>query len=72
MEIQQRRWFKRNGRTHKTPRLYEQRAETSNEPIPNAKIGRTLASAVQDKELVFHQDGLGDDGTYTTGPRNSK
>ena len=39
MEIQQRRWFKRNGRTHKTPRLYEQRAEASNLPIPNPKIG---------------------------------
>ena len=35
------------------------------------QVGRTLAPAIEDEQLMSDQHGLGDNGTESTGPRQS-
>jgi len=72
MEIQQRRRFKCDGRTHETLGLYQQRTEAGNHTIPNLQVGCASPRATQDQKLMFDQNGLGDDRAYAARPGDSK
>jgi hypothetical protein len=72
MEIQHGRRLKCDGRTHKTLGLYQQRTEADNHTIPNLQVACASPRATQDQELMFDQNGLGDDRAYATRPGDSK
>ena len=44
-----------------------QRPETEQETVQCREIGRTLSSAVNDQELLFHEQAGGDNGFDTAG-----
>jgi hypothetical protein len=59
VEIQQSRRPPNDGSTQKARRSNEKRAQTGNNAIGRAQVGRTLAAAIQDQKLMPHQHGFG-------------
>jgi hypothetical protein len=59
VEIQQNGRFHHNGRMQDAGRSHEQGAQTSDDPIPSAQVGRPLASAIPDQQLMPDQHGFG-------------
>jgi hypothetical protein len=47
--------------------LNPERAESGNKPIPDAEIGRSPTRTVHDQQLMFGQNGFGDDSPQTSG-----
>jgi hypothetical protein len=58
-----------DGGTKYTCRAHEQRAQAGDDPIRGTQIGRTLAPAIEDEQLMTDQHGFGDNGTESTRPR---
>jgi hypothetical protein len=46
-------------------------AQAGDDPIRGTQVGRTLAPTIQDEQLMPDQHGFGDNGTESTGPRQS-
>jgi hypothetical protein len=46
-------------------------APAGDDPIRGTQVGRTLAPAIEDDQLMPDQHGLGDNGTESTRPRQS-
>jgi hypothetical protein len=57
MEMQQSRRLQNDGRTENT-RPNEKRAQTGDESICSAQVGRPLAAAIQDQQLMPEQRGF--------------
>ena len=49
----------------------ELRAQAGDDPIRGTQVGRTLAPAIEDEQLMPDQHGFGDNGTESTRPRQS-
>ena len=60
-----------DGRTDQSGRLYKQRAAAGDEAIRETEIGRALAGAIEDQELMWDEEGLGNYGTDAARPRQS-
>ena len=46
---------------------HQQGAQTNDDAIRGPKIGSTLPTAIQNHDLLSHQNGFGNNGTETTG-----
>ena len=71
MKAQESRRLQNKGRTDQPGRLNEQRAPTGDEAIREEEIGGALAGAMEDQELMFDEEGLGNYGTDAARPRQS-
>jgi hypothetical protein len=71
VEMQQSGRLHNDGGTKDTCRAHEQRAQAGDDPIRGTQAGRTLAPAIEDEQLMADQHGFGDNGTESTGPRQS-
>src|SRR4029453_15856603 len=69
--LQQSGRLQNDGGTNDTCRAQEQGAHAGDDPIRGTQVGRTLAPAIEDEQLMPDQHGLGDNGTESTGPRQS-
>jgi predicted RNase H-like HicB family nuclease len=69
--MQQRGRLQNDGGTKNTCRAHEQGAQAGDDPIRGTQVGRTLAPAIEDKQLMPDQHGFGDNGTESTRPRQS-
>jgi hypothetical protein len=49
-------------------RAHEKSAQTGDDTIRGAEIGRTLAASIQDSQLMFDEHRLGNDGTEASWP----
>ena len=67
MKAQESRRLQNKGRTDQPGRLNEQRALTGDEAIREEEIGGALAGAMEDQELMFDEEGLGNYGTTPPG-----
>jgi len=72
MEMQQGGRLQNDGGTKDACRAHEQRAQTGDDPIRGTKVGRPLAPAIEDQQLMAHQHGLGDNGTEAARPCQSR
>jgi hypothetical protein len=52
-----------DGRTKKAGRPHEKGAQTGDNAIGRAQVGRTLASAIEDQELMFYEHRFGNHAT---------
>ena len=59
VEMQQSGRFQSNSGTENAPRANEKCAQPGDDPICRAQVGRTLAPAIEDQQLLSHQHGLG-------------
>ena len=71
VKAQESRRLQNKGRTDQPGRLNEQRALTGDEAIREEEIGGALAGAMEDQELMFDEEGLGNYGTDAARPRQS-
>ena len=71
VKAQESRRLQNKGRTDQPGRLNKQRAPTGDEAIREAEIGGALAGAMEDQELMFDEEGLGNYGTDAARPRQS-
>ena len=71
VKAQEGRRLQNKGRTDQPGRLYKQRAPTGDEAIREAEIGGALAGTVEDQELMFDEEGLGNYGTDAAWHRQS-
>lgn len=69
MKGQKGRGFEYDRRTDEAGGPNEKRAQTGDQTIGSAKIGCSLPGSIEDEELMFDENGLGDDGTDATGPQ---
>jgi hypothetical protein len=58
-----------HGGTQNTSGAHEPCAPTGNDPIYRAQVGRALAAAIEDQQLMFDEHRLGHDGTEASWPR---
>jgi hypothetical protein len=72
MEIHQRRWLEYDRRSQQTFWPDPKRTQSGDHAMPTPEIGCTLAGPIQNKKLMFHQNGLGDDRTYAARAGNSQ
>jgi hypothetical protein len=61
MEAQERRGFEDDRGTDQPARAHEQRADAGDDAISEAQIRGTSPGAIQNKQLVLDEDGLGHD-----------
>jgi hypothetical protein len=71
VEMQQSGRLQNDGGTKDTCRAHEQGAQAGDDPIRCTQVGRTLAPAIEDEQLMPDQHGFGDNGTESTRPRQS-
>jgi hypothetical protein len=60
-----------DGGMNETCRAHEQGTQAGDDPIRGTQVGRALAPAIEDEQLMPDQNGLGDNGTESTRPRQS-
>jgi hypothetical protein len=68
MEMQQSGRLQNDGGAENAYRAHEKRAQTGDDTIRGAQIGRTLAAAIEDPQLMFDEHRLGNDGTEASWP----
>src|SRR5215475_14801699 len=66
--MQQSRWLQDDGGTQNARRTHQQCTQAGDNPIGSPKVGSALPTAIQNQDLVSHQDGFGNKGTEPTGP----
>ena len=71
VKVQKGRRLQHDGRTDEPGRSHKQSAPAGDEAIRKAEIGSALARAIEDQELLFDEDGLGNYGTDAAGTRKS-
>ena len=64
--MQQSGRLQNDGGTKDTRRAQEQRTQAGDDPIRGTQVGRTLAPAMEEEQLMPYQYGFGDDGTEST------
>jgi hypothetical protein len=69
--MQQSGGFQNNSGTENVRRAHEQGAQAGDDPIRGTQVGRTLAPAIEDQQLMPHQHRLSDHGTESARPRQS-
>ena len=69
MKFQKRRWSNNHGSPQETAWIEKQRPEAEQESIEYRENGRSSPGAIDDQELLFHEQAVSDDGIRTTGPR---
>jgi hypothetical protein len=69
--MQQSGRLQNDGGTKDTCWAHEQRTQAGDDPIRGTQLGRTLAPAIEDEQLMPDQHGFGDNGTESTRPRQS-
>jgi hypothetical protein len=47
--------------------MHQESAQSNNDAIGRPKVGCTLATPIQNQDFMSHQDGLGNNGTESTG-----
>jgi hypothetical protein len=67
MKAQQCGWLEENRDTPEPAWLNPERTESGDQPIPDAEIGRSPPRTVHDQQLMFSQNGFGDDSPQTSG-----
>ena len=72
VEMQQSGRFQNKSGTEDTPRADEKRAQPGDDPICGTQVGRTLAPAIEDQQLMPYQHGLSDNGTESARPCQSR
>jgi hypothetical protein len=68
MEMQQGGRLQNDGGAENACRPHEKGAQTGDDAIRLAQIGRTLAAAIEDPQLMFDEHRLGHDGTESSWP----
>jgi hypothetical protein len=71
VKVQKGRRLQNNGRTDQPGRSHKQSAPAGDEAIRKAEIGSALARAIEDQQLMFDEDGLGNYGTDAARTRKS-
>ena len=66
MEFQKRRWSNDDGSPLNAPWVKKQRPEAEQQSIKFRKIGSALPRAVDNQELLLHEEAVGEDGPHTT------
>ena len=72
VEMQQRGRLQNNSGTENTSRTDEKRAQPAEDPVCGAQVGRALAPSIEDQQLMPENQGLGDDGTESARPCQSR
>jgi len=68
VEMQQSRRLQNDGGTKDRCRAHEHRAKAGDDPIRGTKVGRALAPAIENQQLMLDQHGFGENGPW----RNSR
>jgi hypothetical protein len=68
VEMQQSGRLQNDGGAENACRAHEEGAQTGEDTIRGAQIGRTLAAAIEDPQLMFDEHRLGNDGTEASWP----
>jgi len=68
MEMQQSGRLQNDGGAENAGRAHEKGTQTGDDTIRGAQIGRTLAAATEDPQLMFDEHRLGNDGTEASRP----
>jgi hypothetical protein len=63
MEMQRSGRLQNDGGAENACRAHEKGAQSGDDTIRGAQIGRTLAAAIEDPQLMFDEHRLGNDGT---------
>jgi hypothetical protein len=71
VKVQKGRRLQNDGRTEQPGRPHKESAPTGDDAIGKAEIRSALARAMEDQQLMFNQDGLGNYGTEAARPRQS-
>ena len=71
MKPQEGRQLQNDGRTDQLGGPHAQRAPSGNDAIREAEIGGAVAGAIEDQQLMFEEEGLGNYGTDAARPRQS-
>ena len=71
VKVQKGRRLQSDGQTEQPGRPHKQSAPTGDDAIRQAKIGSALARAIEDQQLMFDENGLGNYGTDAAGARKS-
>ena len=71
VEMQQSGRLQNDGGTENACRAHEKGAQTGDDPIRGAQVGRTLAAAIEDQQLMPDQHGFGNNGTESARPCQS-
>ena len=71
MKVQKGRRLQTDGGTDRPRRPHKESAPTGDDAIREAEIRSVLARAMEDQQLMFNQDGLGNYGTDAARPRHS-
>ena len=71
MKVQERRGLQNDGRTDQPARPHKQSAPTGDDAIREAEIWSAPTRAIEDQQLMFDEDGLGNYGTDATRARKS-
>jgi hypothetical protein len=67
VKFQKRRRSNNYGSPPETAWVEKQRPEAEQESVECREIGRSSPGAINDQELLFHEQTVGDDGLHTTG-----
>jgi hypothetical protein len=68
MEMQQSGRLQNDGGAENARRAHEKGAQSGDNTICRAQIGRTLAAAIEDPQLMFDEHRLGNDGPEASRP----
>ena len=71
VKVQKGRRRQNDGRTEQPGRPHKESAPSGDDAIRKAEIRSALARAMEDQQLMFNQDGLGNYGTDAARPRHS-
>jgi len=71
LKVQKGRRLQHDRRTDKPGRPHKQSTPTGHEAIREAKLGSAMARAIEDQQLMFDENGLGNYGTYAARTRQS-
>ena len=67
-KMQQSGRLQNDGGTENACPAHEKGAQTGDDPIGGAQVGRTLAAAIEDQQLMPDQHGFGNNGTDSARP----
>jgi hypothetical protein len=66
--MQQSGRLQNDGGTKKACPAHEKGTQTGDDPIGGAQVGRTLATAIEDQQLMPDERGFGNNGTESARP----
>jgi hypothetical protein len=71
MEMHQSGRLQNDGRAEQAAGAQEKGAQTGDDPVRGAQVGRSFPAAVENEKLMFDKHRLGDDGTAAARSRQS-